>query len=147
MAPLTEATSTSTALEPRETRFYYNNGDCGDKTIYICRPGIIFAIIGSIIIGGAVIFYTVYSISKNQELMEKLDPILKRLLPCFRRRRKRNTRKRNTPRRAKSDLEMTIVDFDGKPVTSDPPKDFADTEDNHIASASNSRHVHFSGSS
>lgn len=61
MAPSLEATSTATALEARETRFYYNNGDCGDKTIYMCRPGIIYGIVGAIIIGLAVIFYAIYA--------------------------------------------------------------------------------------
>lgn len=60
MAPSFEATPTATALEARETRFYYSNGRCGDKTIYVCRPGIVFGIVGAIIIGLGVIFYTCY---------------------------------------------------------------------------------------
>lgn len=61
MAPSLEATPTVTALEARETRFYYNNGRCGDKTIYVCRPGIIFGMLGAIIIGLSVLFYACYS--------------------------------------------------------------------------------------
>lgn len=60
MAPPLEATPTATALEARETRFYYNNGDCGDKNIYLCRPGIIYGIVGAIIIGLGVVVYILY---------------------------------------------------------------------------------------
>lgn len=65
MAPSLEPTSTLTALEPRETRFYYSNGNCGDKTIYVCQPGIIYGVISAIIIGSAVIVYMIYSIRKH----------------------------------------------------------------------------------
>lgn len=60
MTPFLKATSTATALEARETRFYYNNGQCGDKTIYVCEPGIIFGILGAVLIGLAVAFYACY---------------------------------------------------------------------------------------
>lgn len=60
MTPPLKATSTATALEPRETRFYYSNGHCGDKTIYMCEPGIIYGIVGAIIIGLSVLGYAGY---------------------------------------------------------------------------------------
>lgn len=46
----------------------------------------------------------------------------------------------------KPDVEMTVVDFDGKTVDSETPKDSTTTGDSsQTASASNTRHVHFSG--
>lgn len=60
MTPSLKATSTATALEARETRFYYSNGQCGDKSIYTCEPGIIFGIIGAVIIGLAVVGFFCY---------------------------------------------------------------------------------------
>lgn len=69
MAPSLKATPTATALEARETRFYYSNGDCGDKTIYACKPGIIYGIVGAIIIGLAVIAYACYLYRDTVSLM------------------------------------------------------------------------------
>ncbi|KAG6358590.1 hypothetical protein INS49_012108 [Diaporthe citri] len=144
MAPSLEATSTTTALEARETRFYYNNGDCGDKNIYVCRPGIIYGIVGAVVIGLAVIFYALYLYRDTRNgakaLVKTLIKGLKTITPCLRRRRK--TRR---VRRVKRDVEMNVVDFDAKTVGSDTPKEPADTGDSQTASASNSRHVHFSG--
>lgn len=74
MALSLEATSTTTALEARETRFYYNNGRCGDKTIYMCRPGIIFGVLGAVIIGLAVIFYVCYLYRNTVSLLAAILP-------------------------------------------------------------------------
>lgn len=69
-----------TALEARETRFYYNNGRCGDKTIYVCRPGIVFGMLGAIVIGLAVIFYALYVFRNTVSFL--LAPILPRCHQC-----------------------------------------------------------------
>lgn len=65
MAPSLEPTSTATALEARETRFYYSNGHCGDKNIYMCEPGIIYGIIGAILLGLGIATYVCYHYRKT----------------------------------------------------------------------------------
>lgn len=80
MATTLEATSTATALEARETRFYYSNGRCGDKTIYVCRPGIVFGILGAVVIGLSVIFYTLYVFRDSVSLLSA--QLLPRCHPC-----------------------------------------------------------------
>lgn len=70
-----------------------------------------------------------------------MKKLLKPLTRCFRRRRRRRRRR---VRRAKRDVETATIEFDGKIVASDTPKESADTGDNQTAPASTSRHVHFS---
>lgn len=136
MAPQLEATSTATALEARETRYYYSNGRCGDKSIYACEPGIIYGVIGAVIIGLGVAAWACYAY-RHTAFMRKVFGCFKRVSPSARRRRRR----RRQARIAKSDVEMDSVDSDKNTVTSDSTA----PEKPQTALTSNTRHARFDG--
>lgn len=73
MSP-TPATSPTPTPSPTHRNTNVSNGLCGDKNIYLCHPGIIVAVIASIVIGSSAIIYVFVSI-KNYKVSKRIPVI------------------------------------------------------------------------